>query len=59
VPLFTYGLGLLIKEAIATSLWIVAIISLIGGALGAWVGTWISDWIQQTLFAVLPLLVAV
>jgi len=82
VPLLIYGLGMPIKAAIATSLWIVAAVSLIaatqqrawrvleprllgffglgglaGGAIGAWIGTWINPVIQETLFAILLLLV--
>jgi hypothetical protein len=82
VPLLIYGLGMPIKAAIATSLWIVAAVSLIaatqqrawrvleprllgffglgglaGGAVGAWIGTWINPVIQETLFAILLLLV--
>jgi hypothetical protein len=82
VPLLIYGLGMPIKAAIATSLWIVAAVSLIaasqqrawrvleprllgffglggivGGSIGAWIGTWINPVIQETLFALLLLLV--
>jgi len=84
VPLLIYGLGMPIKTAIATSLWIVAAVSLIaatqqrawrvleprllgffglggiaGGAVGAWVGTWINPLIQETLFAILLIVVSV
>jgi len=83
VPLLIYGLDLPIKTAVATSLWIVAAVSLvaatqqrawrileprllgffglggiIGGAVGAWIGTWIDPVIQETLFAVLLVMVA-
>ena len=84
VPLLIYGLGMPIKMAIATSLWIVAAVSLIaatqqrawrvleprllgffglggivGGAVGAWIGTWINPLIQETLFALLLIVVSI
>jgi uncharacterized membrane protein YfcA len=83
VPLLIYGLGLPIKTAVATSLWIVAAVSLVaatqqrawrileprllgffglgglvGGAMGAWIGSWINPLIQETLFALLLVIVA-
>jgi len=83
VPLLVYGAGLPLKQAIATSVWIVASVSLvaafhqrawqvvhpalliffsIGGIAGSMGGTWlgiqVSPVVQQTLFAILLLLVS-